>query len=195
MAEAALGFADHSGWAVAVAIVQDGAWFEVIARERVELVEGDIPRQPYHAVAERGWPREIIGRAATAAAALAGDAMARLCTDLRAAGHEPVAASVPVGSAPDPSNLDAILSSHMRFHAAEGNLFREALAEGAASTGLRVFRAPRGDVPALAAGASGLTEPEFTARLAAMRHALGAPWQADQKLAAALAWLALAPAA
>lgn len=191
MREAAFGFADHSGWAIAVAVVRTGPWFEVVTRERISLLGEDLPRQPYHAVAEEGQPRETIALVTRAAAEHASAEVERLCATLRGMGHEPAGAGVPIGTAPDPEDLETILGSHMRLHAAEGNLFREALAEGAARSGLRVLRAQRVDVTALAADASGVSRAEFEARLTAMRAALGPPWQADHKLAAAIASLAL----
>jgi hypothetical protein len=78
------------------------------------------------------------------------------------------------------------------MHAAEGELYREALAEACAEAGLSVTRAPRKELTGLAAAASGSTLREFEARLTAAGKALGPPWQADHRLATAAAWLGLA---
>src|SRR5262245_53826234 len=48
--QAAVGFATHSGWAVAVtAGVDDDGHLHVVDRRRVTLIDDDVPRQAYHA--------------------------------------------------------------------------------------------------------------------------------------------------
>jgi hypothetical protein len=203
VAEAAIGFADHSGWAIAVAIVPAGRWFEVVARERLEIVEPGwalaatafaLPRQPYHAVAEQGADRDVIQRTIASSADASEAAIGRLAETIASLGHELRFAGVPIGTARLPESLDAILGSHTLLHAAEGELFREALAEGAARCSLVVSRMPRKEAMSLAAAAAGRATGEFDALLTAFRTTLGPPWQADHKLAAAAACLALAGA-
>ena len=58
----ALGWRSHSGWAVLVAVGGSAARPVVLDRQRVELVDGSLPRQPYHAVAEDGMSRDVIER-------------------------------------------------------------------------------------------------------------------------------------
>src|SRR5712691_6643972 len=50
----AVGWRSHSGWAVLVAVREPASSPEVLARRRVELVDGSVPKQPYHSIAERG---------------------------------------------------------------------------------------------------------------------------------------------
>jgi len=194
-----IGFADHSGWCVAVAVVATGGWFEVVARERLEILEPGwtlpsppgLPRQPYHAVAEQGMDRRVIEEVLESAADGAAAEIKRIRESLRRTGHDLGIAVVPVGTVRLPASLDAILGSHALLHAAEGELFREALAEGASRCGLTVVRAPRKDIIGLAASASGLSLQAFEAKLKDAGKPLGPPWTADQRLAMAGAMLAL----
>jgi hypothetical protein len=198
MAEAAVGFADHSGWAIAVAVVRTGDWFDVVARERLDIVEpgwtlpgGFGARQPYHAVAEMGADRRLVEDTIEAAAAGSAAAIRRIAESVARGGHQLVAAGVPAGAVALPRSLDAILVSHALLHAAEGELFREALAEGASRCGLAISRMPRKEVAADAAASVGLPRHAFEMRLRGMRDVLGPPWQADHRLAMAAAVLAL----
>src|SRR5690348_2715209 len=62
---AVLGVADHSGWAVCVAVTLDGYTPLVIDRRRIELVEPGIPSQPYHHEArsmERAAAEQLVAR-------------------------------------------------------------------------------------------------------------------------------------
>ena len=51
-AEAAFGFKAHSGWAALVVLGTRGDDLEVLERSRVELVEEEWAKQPYHAAEE-----------------------------------------------------------------------------------------------------------------------------------------------
>ena len=58
MKAATLGWRAHSGWAVVVAVGGLPADPIILSREHVELLDGSLPRQPYHAAAERGLSAE-----------------------------------------------------------------------------------------------------------------------------------------
>jgi hypothetical protein len=203
VADAAIGFADHSGWAVAVAVVPAGGWFEVVGRERFEILEpgwtmpagAALPRQPYHAVAEQGMDRRVIEETIESAAAGSAAEIRRLRASLERWGHRLTCAGVPVGTARLPLSLDALLRSHALLHAAEGELFREALAEGASRCGVAVSRVPRREAASRAAAAAGIPLAEFESRLGTLGRSLGPPWRADHRLAASAAWVALSDAA
>ena len=165
----ALGWRSHSGWAVLVAVGGSTVRPEVLDRQRVELVDGSLPRQPYHAVAEDGMARDIIVRVERMAleTAITATATARERFGAEAVGvvgrHRHI-----------PDDLDKVLSTHMLLHAAEGELYEVALLEAASHLGLRVA----------------LVDPDqvtISAALEAAGKALGPPWQKDHKLAAAAA--------
>ena len=45
---AVVGVADHSGWAVCVTVAASRGLPVVVDRRRIELIEPDVPTQPYH---------------------------------------------------------------------------------------------------------------------------------------------------
>ena len=193
MADAAIGFRHHTGWAVAVTLTLGDDGPVVLDRRHVDMVDDD--RDAYHAAAERSASVEIgtaliariEGEARTGAAA----AIAEVMTDLATSGHTVVAAGVPAGRSLPP--LASILRSHPLLHSAEGELYREALARGAEGWGLRVTEAPVKALLGHAARALGADEAAVTTTLTAVGKSLGPPWQRDHRDAALLAWLALTP--
>jgi len=148
----------------------------VISRRHVNLAGSGPPRtvQPYHAARGLSLPdaEKAIERAASRARTLAGDAIREVLT------HQDL---VGCGLGLDPEvrlpSLATILASHPLLHAAEGQLFRVAIADAARDCGLMVMALP---------------EKELRRHLPAAVKPLGPPWREDEKLATAAALLALA---
>ncbi len=168
-----VGFRCHSGWAVLVVVSGSAGSPVVLDRRRVELVDESLPRQPYHAVAEGGWPPgtiDAVARQARRAVAAAlrslthADAMGVVATDRRI-----------------PPSLEQVLSSHALLHAAEGQLFERAVIEAGDDAGVRV----------LAVDPRSVTVP---AAVETLGRSLGPPWQKDHKWATTAALMALASA-
>ena len=139
-------------------------------RRRVELVDESLPRMPYHAVAEYGYPADVINAVEEASCR----AVANLLESLDGVGMLGVVAT----ERRIPSSLDQILASHALLHAAEGHLFERAVIEAANDAGLPVF----------------VVEPrsiEVPAAVDALRGTLGPPWQKDHKWATTAALAAL----
>ena len=128
---AAIGVADHSGWAVVVALGGGLDAPTVLLRERIATLPANLPRQPYHAVAEEGAPRETVAEVAAAAYAASVQELRRLIGALRDAGLDLTQVAVAAGTSRIPAELDRILASHTLLHAAEGELDRTAIAEAA----------------------------------------------------------------
>ncbi|HVH83387.1 MAG TPA: hypothetical protein VM713_03620 [Steroidobacteraceae bacterium] len=191
-----LGFAPHSGWAAVVVIGGTRSKPLVLARERLELADETLPgaRQPYHAIEKLPLPEASarLARLTAAATALATVGLRKLLRTARAAGVEPVAAAILDSSGRDSASLAAILASHALIHTADGNHFREALASACAAESLPCTRIPRRDLPDEAARALKRAPAELTAAVARLGRDVGAPWGADQKGAALVAWLLLA---
>jgi len=162
--------------------------FELLFRRRVQTCPDDLPRQPFHAVAEEGMPKSTIERVRAAAARLAGDAVAEAIRDAGAVS----AAGVAMGRTVLPTDLDRILSSHALLHSAEGELYRDALSEAAGDAGLRVVRFLNKEVRSEAAGALGWPLERLEAWLVEAGKVAGKPWTRDEKDASAAAMLALA---
>jgi hypothetical protein len=187
----ALGLAPHSGWAVAVVLGGSAREPSVIARERLELTDAQLPgsKAPYHALEPLPLADAALqlARYQACAARLAGAAIAALLErtgPVRAAGI--LASSGRVGA-----DLAAILASHALIHTADGNHFRAALATALEAHGVPVKRIAQRELPARAAAALAVDAPVLASRLAALGRGVGAPWGADQKAAALLAWLLL----
>lgn len=186
---AAIGFSDHSGWAV-LAVVEraPGGGFELRFRRRIQTCPPSLPRQAYHAVGEQGAPRETIRDVKVAALGLSATAIQEAKRDAGVL----VAAAVAMGRMQVPDDLDRVLASHSLLHAAEGEMYRDALSAAAADCGLRVVRFLNKEVRSEAAAALGWTLAQLEAWLAATGKVVGSPWTKDEKDASAAALLALA---
>ena len=185
----ALGFSDHAGWAVMAAVRKLGPGeFELVVRRRIQTCPPELPRQPYHAVAEAGMPRDTIGEVE--------QATRRLCRTAFSAALEETpaitAAAVAMGRTSVPTDRDRILASHALLHTAEGELYRDALSEAAGEAGLRVVRFMNKESRSEAAAALGWTPGGLERWLASTGKAAGKPWTKDEKDASAAALLALA---
>lgn len=161
-----MGFSVHTGWAAGVLLAAGPP--RLLDRRRVELAApAPEARFIYHRSAEApARAGTLIEAAAAEAAARAG----RFLSDLAAAWPDlALVVALPVPRALPP--LERILAAHPLLHAAEGELFRTGLAEGAARAGLELRRVVPGSLPRLGTP--------------------GPPWGQDQRVAAALAWAAL----
>ena len=180
-----LGIAPHCGWAAVVIVGGTAAAPRVLLRERVELADARLPgsKQPYH---------DIEGLALAAARArlalfeesanrLALGALRTLTAAVREIGAEARAAGILASSGRVGATLEATLGSHALIHTADGNHFRDALGRACMTLKLPVTRIPQKALRGHAAAA----------RVGALGRGLGAPWGADQKSAALLAWLLL----
>jgi hypothetical protein len=185
----ALGFRPHTGWAAMVAVAGDGSHIEVLDRRRAILLDEALPRQVFHAVAALppGEAELVIGNVrsdACDAAVAALEEATRIFGDIHSVAVVAWHPSVP-------GTLERILSSHQLMHAAEGDLYRSALHDAAATLGLRVVDFPPSDLPIAAATTLGLTPQLIDDELATLGKRLGPPWQRDQKDATLAAWTAL----
>lgn len=186
----ALGFRPHTGWTIVVAV---GEGPVVLDRRRLDLSDPAVPVQVFHAVAELSLDsaRELVSHADEVAGDAAARAVRGLVADLRAAGHDVVAAGVPADAGRLPETLQAILASHPYLHTAEGRLYREALAGAAADCGLQVLRLPAKELAIEAEALLGLDAEALRTALTDLGRGLGPPWRQDHRDAALAAWLAL----
>jgi hypothetical protein len=191
-----LGFAPHSGWAAVVVIGGTPARPLVLARERLELAETGLPgaKQPYHAIEalHLGEARARLAAFEASAARLAAAGVRTLVQTARAAGVGPAAAGILDSSGREGATLEAILASHALIHTADGNHFREALGAACAGEKLPCTRIRQRDLPGEAARTLKRTPRELAAAIAQLGREARAPWGADQKGAALIAWLLLA---
>ncbi len=193
MKRAAVGFREHTGWAAMVALGGGVNAPVVLARRRYELCEGDLPRGVYHAARQLDLETadRLVRQVAEVARTAAEWQLRRTVAELDAAGYRVLGAAVAAPRAV-PDDLSEILGSHPLVHTAEGQLFRDALADATESLGLPLMRFVQQELYEEAAGHVGTSDTSLQAQLTGLGRALGPPWQRDQKEAAAAAWLALA---
>ena len=192
---AALGFKLHTGWAVLIAVTGTPAKFEVLLRQRIELLPpgGSIPRFVYHQAAESSLTQaaKLIQQAESAACDAARVAVGDALDHLRSVGVAVKAAGIASASKPAPTDLATVLCSHPMIHTAEAALFRGAVIAACEDHRLAVISVREREVSAKAAIACSLKEAGLRKRVEDLRKSVGAPWGSDQKTAAAYALLAL----
>jgi hypothetical protein len=191
---AAVGFRPHSGWACAVAVT---ATRDVVDRARVDLSAPGVPVQPFHAAAgmDLAAAAALVDHVHAVAAAAAATGLDEIAASLDAAGHELVAVGLPVGNLAIPADLETILRAHPLLHAAEGDLFRQVIAEAAQARGLSVVEVLARDMAGQARRMLGLDDAALLSVLKDAGWRLGPPWRRDEKEATMLGWLALDPPA
>ncbi len=194
----ALGLRPHTGWAALVGLAAPRGQLELVERRRLELLEpGDEAfKQPYHAAEglDPAEARALVKRAVASARRSAARELRAATKRASDAGHEIAGCAVLVADPLPDWSVEEVLAVHFRMHKAEGVIWREALALGARSSGLRLVALREKDLPELAQSALGSPVAALEKTLAALGRSVGPPWARDQRDAALAAWVALAGA-
>jgi hypothetical protein len=186
---ATLGVRSHSGWAAYVVLAGDPKKPEIVARDRMVLCDARIKgsKQPFHEAEPMRFPQaeKFIERCTTSSLELAREAIDAV------RGKTPVRACCILTASGRPlPGLKNILASHALIHSAEGEFYRDVIAEACGLRKIAVRRVRERDmevelqklpIPAAAA----------KARIAEFGKLMGPPWTQDEKLAAFGAWLML----
>ncbi len=182
-----LGWRVHSGSAVVVAVSGSAASPVIVHREQVTLLDDASLHEPYHAAAARpqGEAQALIGSVEKAAAAAALTTIRGFVSSLGA-----VAAVGVVGGNRLLPELPRILAKHALLHAAERNLYEQAVIQAATRAGLPVTTIPA--TGKLFDHASDVLGVALEPSLAALGKSIGPPWKKDHKEATAAALVALA---
>src|SRR5262247_785724 len=187
------GMKAHSGWAAMVVVGESGGDLVVADRRRVELVEDEWAKQPYHA-AEDLKPdaaRDLVKRGVEAARRIAVREMRAAMKRERERKNEVTAcAALVVEPMPDWS-VEEILAVHFRMHKAEGVLFRDALVRAARACELRLVEIPEKLLTKNAETALGTPASSLVKEVVRLGKSAGPPWGKDQKDAALAAMVAL----
>lgn len=189
----ALGIKAHSGWAALVTLGEHDGELLLVDRRRIELVENEWAKQPYHA-AEHLEPEaacDLVARGIEAAIRLSLREMRAAVKRERDRNNEVDACAVLVADPMPDWSIDEILAVHFRMHKAEGVLFKDALAHAATECGLRLVaiqekQLAQGAERALGTRLGGLAE-----QMAALGKSAGPPWGKDQKDAVLAALIAM----
>ena len=192
---AALGLRAHSGWAALVAVAGSPESPAVLLRRRIELADPGTQgsKQPYHAAEGRklAIAKTIVNRCAADARRLARQAVRSATRELEAEGHQVIGCGLLLASGRPLPELESILASHALIHAADGELFRDALAHAMERCGLPVTRVREKEVFERAAQDFRTAADVLRQRVNEIGRPIGPPWTQDQKLASLAGWLAL----
>ena len=181
-----------SGWATAVLLVGPARAPHVADRRVIELSDPVVPssRQPYHAVmgASRAAGAKLEQHLRKVVERVTRRSVGVLLREYRTAGHDVRAAGLVVGSTIDPAR---IANDHIRAHALEGQLFRVVLADAAGSFELPCTVVVEREAYTEAARVLRRSPGDLKRAVAGFGRSLGGPWRADEKTAAAAAWMVL----
>src|SRR3972149_6016018 len=140
----AFGITAHSGWAALVVVGKRDGNFVVVDRRRIDLVDDEWAKQPYHA-AEGLKPdaaRDVVKRGVEAAHRIAVREMRATVKREQERENEVTACGVLVADPMPDWSTQEILAVHFRMHKAEGVLFRDALVRATEACGLRLVAIP-----------------------------------------------------
>lgn len=193
---AAFGLRAHSGWAALVAIAGPLDSPLVIERRIIQLCNSKTrgSKQPYHTAEPLPFKQaeQFVTHCIDETRNLAHEGLRVVIQDLQKSGHRIAACAILLGSGRALPTLDRILASHALIHAAEGQMFRNALVHAAQQCNLSVTGIKERELYSQAATLLGRSAEQLSAYLAQQGRSLGPPWREDQKVAMLAAWLALA---
>ena len=183
----AIGVADHIGWAEIVTVRRTQGAFEILSRRHVVLVDAGLASAPYH---HEGLKLPI-AKVAPLVAKTAASTAARCREELEWQIKHYRAEGVAIQASPYaalPETLAEVLESYSLTCAADGMMYREAIADAAVALGLKVDRYPRkSDRLAAAAEALGMKKTEVGILVRAFGSQIGTPWRKEHQEAAASA--------
>jgi hypothetical protein len=190
--KAAFGFKAHSGWAALIVLGTSGG-DTVVDRRRIDLVEEEWAKQPYHAAEDlaSNEARKTVKRGIDSARRIALREMRAAIKRARDEGHEVVSCALLVGEPMPEWTVDEILAVHFRMHKAEGVLFRDVLAQAARACDLALVEIPEKSLLESALSALAVPAATLSKRIASLGKSVGPPWGKDQKDAALAAMMAL----
>ena len=192
---AALGVADHGGWAVCVTVAISHGLPVVIDRRRVDTIEAGLPTQPYHhdtvrmplADAEQlvARVRESVMRTTLARVTELRDELQPRWAIAAMALRIPPLSYVPV----------TVAEAHASYSVmcrADGMMYHDALCAAARALDIPVEIEERGQEIVRAAAQVGVSVEEMEQYVRAAGDRLGPPWQKEHRLATAAAIAVLA---
>src|SRR5262245_57204460 len=153
----AFGMKAHSGWAALVVVGELDGDLVVVERRRMELVDDEWAKQPYHAAEclKQDAARDLVKRGVEAARRIAVREMRAALKRERERKSEVKACAVLVVDPMPDWSVDEILAVHFRMHKAEGVLFRDALVHAAKECELKLVEIPEKLLTKSAEGALG----------------------------------------
>jgi hypothetical protein len=189
----AFGFKTHSGWAAMIVLGKDGSNFVVVDRQRMQLVDEEWVKQPYHAAEELESleARKLVARGIAHTHHVATRELKAAVKREARRGNEVQGVGVVVGNDMPPWSVGEILAVHFRMHKAEGVLFRETLAYASEKCDLKFVAVSDTELTTRAQKSSRLSSTKLNQLLASLGKSIGAPWGKDQKEATLAATVVL----
>jgi hypothetical protein len=185
----------HSGWAALVAITGPLDSPSVIDRRIIQLCNPKTrgSKQPYHAAEPLPFKQaeKFLTHCVEETRNLAHEGLRVAILDLQNSGHRITGCGILLGSGRTLPTLDRILASHALLHAAEGEMFREALVHAAQKCKLTVKGIKERELHSQAVNMLGRSIEQLRDYLINLGRSLGPPWREDQKFATLAAWLSL----
>lgn len=189
----AYGLKAHSGWAALVVLGKRDGKFVLVDRQRVELVEEEWAKQPYHAAEELkpDAARKLVKRGIDAAFRIATREIRATLKREHERKNDVVGCAVLVGNPMPDWSVEEILAVHFRMHQAEGVLFRDALVHAARKCALEGIEVPEKTLFSYAEKVLKTPVADLTQTITSIGKPAGPPWGKDQKDAALAALVAL----
>ena len=189
----AIGFRVKTGRATAVVMAGPASAPRVLSRKSLQLWDPAIPEshQPWHADFELP-PDEsarIVPMALKAVERVALSALRELVDEIRTTHGAIVGIALVAGSSTDP---ESIHNPHMRAHAREGQLFPQSLAAAAKTLRIPAVTLVESEVFTIAAAKLAKSPDAVKLAVTELGRNVGKPWSAEEKAAAAAAWITLA---
>ena len=188
----AVGLRAKTGRAIAVVLGGPSQSPSVLAKLELRLVDAKIPAtyQPYHEVMELPWEeaQEAARKSVRIIEKVAQKNLTALIERLKA--EALTVKAVGIVGAKD-RDLSRIGNYHIRAHAAEGILFRRVLDMAAETQGLRWRAFAEREFDQILKAELGAQAEQLKSSLRQLGRSLPPPWRADEKLAAAAAWMML----
>ena len=190
-----MGVRMHSGWGVLVAVAKENGRPSVIARERIEVVDGKSggKRQPYHFARTMSLEaaEKYLAKGAEDSRRLAEVAIRGINASLRERGFRVARCAVLTGAGRELPELSKILAAHPLVHTAEGEFFREAICAACRNMKIAVLRVRERELEQQATEILGKAALSAKKQIANAGKAIGSPWTQEHKNAALAAWMIL----
>lgn len=195
MKVAAIGVRMHSGWGALVAVSSDGGRVNVIARERIEIIDENSSKkkQPYHFAKNLALDaaEKYIADCAADSERLASESIRSLMDELRAGDYAVKTCALVLASGRPLPSLSEILASHPLIHTAEGEFFRRAVWNACEKLKIQVSGFRERDLEAQAKSVLGKSATAVVKKISQAGKSIGSPWTQDHKSAALAAWIIL----
>jgi hypothetical protein len=167
----------------------------IVDRRRIVVADPGIrgAKQPYHhaATLKLEASETYLANGAAVSERLALAAVAEVVRELDARRYHIVGCAVLTASGRPLPSLSRILSSHALIHAAEGEVFRDAVRQACGRLGIPVTGIPERELDERANAAFGKGASEVQRRIASRGSSIGPPWTKDHKAAALAASMIL----